>query len=55
MFAGWITFSANEIGTEVVAQAQVLMRASDPILEMAMALGGHHQEDVAATRPSEGS
>jgi hypothetical protein len=28
-----------------VAQAQVLMRASDPIYEIGLALGGHRQED----------
>jgi hypothetical protein len=46
MFAGWITFSASEVGSEVVAQAQVLMRASDPIFELGLTLGGHRQEDV---------
>ena len=46
MFAGWITFSALERDGETQAQAQVLMRASDPIFELALALGGHHQEDV---------
>ena len=45
LFAGWITFSAAESGGETVAQAQVLMRASDPIFEMGLALGGHGQED----------
>ena len=30
---------------ETVAQAQVLMRASDPIFEMGLTLGGHKQED----------
>ncbi|HLI71510.1 MAG TPA: hypothetical protein VKV19_17275 [Ktedonobacteraceae bacterium] len=46
MFAGWITFSAyaGEDGTE--AQAQVLMRASDPIYELGLHFGGHKQEDV---------
>src|SRR3954470_9824011 len=34
MFAGWITFSVTEVDTDTVAQAQVLMRASDPIFEM---------------------
>jgi hypothetical protein len=28
-----------------VAQAQVLMRASDPIFEMGLTMGGHKQED----------
>src|SRR5919206_3568744 len=45
MFAGWITFSATEVDGDTVAQAQVLMRASDPIYEVGLALGGHRQED----------
>jgi hypothetical protein len=45
MFAGWITFSASEVEGETVAQAQVLMRASDPIFEMGLTMGGHEQED----------
>jgi len=46
MFAGWITFSATEHEGDTVAQAQVLMRASDPIYEVGLTLGGHRQEDV---------
>jgi len=45
MFAGWITFSASEEDGHTVAQAQVLMRASDPIFEMGLTMGGHKQED----------
>lgn len=45
MFAGWITFSAVEKGDATVAQAQVLMRASDPVFELALTMGGHRQED----------
>ena len=45
MLAGWITFSAMEIDGATVAQAQVLMRASDPIFELGLACGGHRQED----------
>jgi hypothetical protein len=45
MLAGWITFSALEQDGETVAQAQVLMRASDPIFEMGLTMGGHKQED----------
>jgi hypothetical protein len=45
MFAGWITFSAAEVEGDTMAQAQVLMRASDPIFEMGLAMGGHRQED----------
>jgi hypothetical protein len=45
MFAGWITFSAQQAGEPTLVQAQVLMRASDPLYEAALALGGHRQED----------
>lgn len=46
MFAGWITFSAYEDGTgATVAQAQVLMRANDPIYEIGLTFGGHSKED----------
>jgi hypothetical protein len=45
MFAGWITFSATERDDRTVAQAQVLMRASDPVFELGLTLGGHRQED----------
>ncbi len=46
MFAGWITFSALEQAENVVAQVQVLMRASDPIFELGLELGGHRGENV---------
>jgi hypothetical protein len=45
MFAGWITFSAFEEDGATVAQAQVLMRANDPLYEVGLRLGGHRQED----------
>jgi hypothetical protein len=55
MFAGWITFSAEaaaapgqaatEPGASTVVQTQVLMRANDPLYELAMSLGGHRKED----------
>jgi hypothetical protein len=45
MFAGWITFSATGRDGDTVAQAQVLMRASDPVFELGLTLGGHRQED----------
>jgi hypothetical protein len=45
MFAGWITFSAERGADGTVVQAQVLMRASDPIYEIGMTLGGHRKED----------
>src|SRR5215207_2247755 len=45
MFAGWITFSASQQDDATVVQTQVLMRASDPIFELALMMGGHRQED----------
>jgi hypothetical protein len=45
MFAGWITFSSFIEGGETCAQAQVLMRASDPLYEVGMTMGGHKKED----------
>jgi hypothetical protein len=45
IFAGWITFSAAVEDGATVAQAQVLMRAGDPLYELGLALGGHGQED----------
>ena len=49
MFAGWITFSAEregpQHGGETVVQALVLMRANDPLYEVAMTFGGHRKED----------
>jgi hypothetical protein len=53
MFAGWITFSAEcadrasdgEAAARTVVQIQVLMRANDPLYELAMSLGGHRKED----------
>ena len=46
LFAGWITFSAIEQEDSTVIQTQVLMRASDPISELGLVLGGHRQEDM---------
>jgi hypothetical protein len=47
MFAGWITFSAYQSADDVLtAQAQVLMRANDPIYELGLTFGGHQQEDA---------
>ncbi len=45
IFAGWITFSAYQEGDELIAQAQVLMRANDPLYELGLRFGGHKQED----------
>ncbi|HEY9245130.1 MAG TPA: hypothetical protein VIP48_24275 [Streptosporangiaceae bacterium] len=46
MFAGWITFSAERDAAGTAVQAQVLMRANDPLYELAMTFGGHRKEDV---------
>jgi hypothetical protein len=35
-FAGWITFSAERVGEATMVQAQVLMRANDPLYELGM-------------------
>ena len=46
MFAGWITFSGyQDASGETIAQAQVLMRANDPVYEMGLTFGGHTKED----------
>ncbi len=45
MFAGWITFSAEARGAATRVQAQALIRANDPLYELAMGLGGHRKED----------
>jgi hypothetical protein len=45
VFAGWITFRAFEESGTIVAEAQVLMRANDPVYELGLLLGGHRQED----------
>jgi hypothetical protein len=45
MFAGWITFSAERQADVTVVQAQVLMRASDPLYEIGMIAGGNQKED----------
>jgi hypothetical protein len=46
IIAGWITFSAYEEDGCTVAQAQALIRPSDPIYELTFRLGaGHKTED----------
>lgn len=45
MFAGWITFSATLDGDNTLVQAQVLMRANDPLYEVGLTMGGHKKED----------
>jgi hypothetical protein len=45
MLAAWITFSASAQDGVTVAQAQALLRASDPATELGLRLFGHRQED----------
>lgn len=45
IFAGWMTFSAHEEDGVTVAQAEILMRASDPFYEVGMILLGHRLEN----------
>ncbi|HZU11337.1 MAG TPA: hypothetical protein VFB58_00715 [Chloroflexota bacterium] len=45
-FSGWVTFSSYEAEGGTRVQAQVLMRANDPMWEFGMRfLGGHRTED----------
>jgi hypothetical protein len=48
VFCGWITFSSFVDGAdgEAIAQAEVLMRAADPICELGLTFGGHAREDA---------
>src|SRR5205807_3756522 len=46
IFAGWITFSSYEEDGSTVAQAQVLIRANDPVYEISFRLGGAKKEDT---------
>jgi hypothetical protein len=47
MFAGIITFSAQQEGEKVLVQIQALIRANDPVYEMSFRLGfGHKAEDA---------
>lgn len=45
MFGGWITFSAEREASGTKVQAQMLLRASDPLYEIGLLLGGHRKED----------
>jgi hypothetical protein len=44
-FAGWNTFSAYEADGVTVAQVQLLIRADDPLFELAMVVFAHKMED----------
>jgi hypothetical protein len=44
MFAGWITFSAGRDDAGTLLQIQMLVRAYDPLTELALMLGAHRLE-----------
>lgn len=46
VFAGWITFSAYQEDDCTIAQASLLIRANDPLYELAMRFGGHKAENA---------
>jgi hypothetical protein len=46
VFAGWITFSAYEESGGTIVQAEILMRASDPVYEVGMVVIGHKRENA---------
>jgi hypothetical protein len=45
IFAGWVMFSAFEEEGSTVAQAQVLIRANDPMMEIGFRLGIMHAKE----------
>jgi hypothetical protein len=45
ILSAWITFSAYEEDGCTVAQTQALLRATDPLMEISLRLGGHKMED----------
>jgi len=49
-FSGWISFSAYDDGGATVAQAQLLIRANDPLYELMMPLGLSAGEDMTWKR-----
>jgi hypothetical protein len=46
MFAGWITFRVHEEKGAVLAQIQVLLRASDPLYELCFRFGANSAENL---------
>jgi len=45
VFAGWVTFSSGSRDGTTWAQAQILMRAQDPITELGLTVVGHRKEN----------
>ena len=46
MFAGWITFSAQQSGTGDVRPGAGADAGDDPLYEIGLTLGGHRKEDL---------
>jgi hypothetical protein len=49
-FSGWVTFSAFEVDETTTAQAQVLIRAADPLYEIGFRLGLLHKGEDKTLR-----
>jgi hypothetical protein len=45
MLCGWLRFSADRTAGTTVASVEMQIRASDPIFELGMIIGGHRWED----------
>lgn len=45
-FAGSVRFSAEETHPTLTARVDIVMRASDPVFELGLPLGGHRREDA---------
>ena len=45
MFAGWVTFCAVPKAEGTRVEVELLMRASDPLYELGLVLGGHKREE----------
>jgi hypothetical protein len=45
MFAGWTTFASRPAEDGTLVEVSILIRASDPLYEVGLSLGGHRKED----------
>ncbi len=46
MFAGWVTFRGEQTPEGTRIEIELLMRASDPLYEFGLKLGGHRREET---------
>lgn len=46
MFAGWVTFRGERKADGTRIEVELLMRASDPLYELGLLLGGHKREET---------